>query len=62
MSKPYISIEELDELRLINEQEIIELLELNKNLLRRIKDLEKDIKEYESSGKPIYHRLFFFDE
>ena len=26
------------------------------------KDLEKDIKEYESSGKPIYARLFFFDE
>ena len=26
------------------------------------KDLEKYIKEYESSGKPIYNRLFFFDE
>ncbi len=26
------------------------------------KDLEKKIKEYESSGKPIYNRLFFFDE
>ena len=26
------------------------------------KDLEKYIREYESSGKPIYHRLFFFDE
>ncbi len=26
------------------------------------KDLEKKIKEYESSDKPIYARLFFFDE
>ena len=26
------------------------------------KDFEKEIKEYESSGKPIYHRLFFFNE
>ena len=26
------------------------------------KDLEKDIKEYESSGKPIYPKLFFCDE
>ena len=24
--------------------------------------LEKKIKEYESSDKPIYNRLFFFDE
>ena len=26
------------------------------------KDLEKYIKEYESSGKPIYPKLFFFNE
>ena len=26
------------------------------------KDLEKDIKEYESSGKPIYPKLFFFKD
>ena len=26
------------------------------------KDLEKAIKEYESSVKPIYNRLFFVDE
>ena len=26
------------------------------------KDLEKYIREYESSGKPIYSKLFFFDE
>ena len=25
-------------------------------------DLEKYIKEYESSGKPIYPKLFFFNE
>jgi cell division septum initiation protein DivIVA len=53
MSKPYISIEELEELRLINEQEIIELLDLNKELLRRIQDLEKDINHYKDRVKEI---------
>ena len=53
MSKPYISIEELDELRLINEQEIIELLDLNKDLLRRIQNLEKDINYYRDRVKEI---------
>jgi cell division septum initiation protein DivIVA len=53
MSKPYISIEELEELRLINEQEIIELLDLNKDLLRRIQDLEKDINHYRDRVKEI---------
>ena len=40
--------------------DIYELIEKYDELLD--KDLEKEIKEYESSGKPIYHRLFFFDE
>ena len=53
MSKPYISIEELEELRLINEQEIVELLDLNKDLLRRIQNLEKDINYYRDRVKEI---------
>lgn len=53
MSKPYISIEELEELRLINEKEIVELLDLNKNLLRRIKDLEKDIQYFKGHIKDL---------
>ena len=46
---------EIDELI----EKLTELVEQDKLL---DKDLEKYIKEYESSGKPIYHRLFFFDE
>ena len=38
----------------------LEKLEKHDELLD--KDLEKAIKEYESSGKPIYNRLFFVDE
>jgi len=53
MSKPYISIEELEELRLINEQEIVELLDLNKDLLLRIQNLEKDINHYRDRIKEI---------
>ena len=53
MSKPYISIEELEELRLINEQEIVELLDLNKDLLRRIQDLEKDIQYFKGHIKDL---------
>jgi phage shock protein A len=53
VSKPYISIDELEELRIINEQEIIELLDLNKNLLRRIKDLEKDIEYFKGHIKDL---------
>jgi phage shock protein A len=47
------SIEQLEELRLINEQEIIELLEMNKESLRRIKDLEKDVQYYKSHIKHL---------
>ena len=40
--------------------EINDWLEKHDELLD--KDLEEDIKQYESSDKPIYNRLFFFDE
>ena len=46
---------EIDELI----EKLTESVEQDKFLDR---DLEKNIKEYESSGKPIYNRLFFFDE
>ena len=40
--------------------EWLEKLEKHDELLDE--DLEKAIKEYEASGKPIYNRLFFVDE
>ena len=39
--------------------EWLEKLEKHDELLDE--DLEKAIKEYEASGKPIYNRLFFVD-
>mgnify|MGYP001363284472 CR=1 FL=1 len=46
---------EIDELI----EKLTESLEQDKFL---DKDLEKAIREYESSGKPIHNRLFFVDE
>ena len=46
--------------------EIDELIEKLTELVEQDKFLDKDlviyIKEYESSGKPIYPKLFFFEE
>ena len=47
------SREQLEGVLRINEQEIIELLDLNKELLRRVKDLEKDIQVYKEHIKAL---------
>lgn len=47
------SREQLEGVLRINEQEIIELLEMNKESLRRIKDLEKDVQYYKESIKNL---------
>ena len=45
--------EQLEGVLRVNEQEIIELLEMNKESLRRIKDLEKDVQYYKESIKNL---------
>ena len=45
--------EQLEGFLRVNEQEIIELLDMNKESLRRIKDLEKDIQIYKESIKNL---------
>lgn len=45
--------EQLEGFLRVNEQEILELLEMNKESLRRIKDLEKDINHYKDRVKEI---------
>lgn len=47
------SREQLEGVLRINEQEIIELLEMNKESLSRIKDLEKDVQYYKESIKNL---------
>jgi DNA-binding protein H-NS len=47
------SREQLEGVLRVNEQEIIELLEMNKESLRRIKDLEKDVQYYKESIKNL---------
>jgi cell division septum initiation protein DivIVA len=47
------SKEQLEGVLRINEQEIIELLDQNRELLRRIKDLEKDIQYYKGHIKDL---------
>lgn len=47
------SREQLEGVLRINEQEIIELLEQNKELLRRIKDLERDVQYYKEQIKTL---------
>ena len=45
--------EQLEGVLRVNEQEIIELLDMNKELLRRVKDLEKDIQIYKEHIKAL---------
>jgi len=45
--------EQLEGFLRVNEQEIIELLDMNKELLRRVKDLEKDIQIYKEHIKAL---------
>lgn len=45
--------EQLEGFLRVNEQEIIELLDQNRELLRRIKDLEKDIQYYKGHIKDL---------
>jgi phage shock protein A len=45
--------EQLEGYLRVNEQEIIELLDLNKELLRRVKDLERDIEYYKGHIKDL---------
>jgi DNA-binding protein H-NS len=45
--------EQLEGFLRVNEQEIIELLDMNKESLRRIKDLEKDIQIYKEHIKAL---------
>lgn len=45
--------EQLEGFLRVNEQEILELLEMNKESLRRIKDLEKDVQYYKESIKNL---------
>ncbi len=47
------SREQLEGVLRVNEQEIIELLDMNRELLRRIKDLEKDVQYYKESIKNL---------
>lgn len=47
------SREQLEGVLRVNEQEILELLEMNKESLRRIKDLEKDVQYYKESIKNL---------
>lgn len=47
------SREQLEGVLRINEQEIIELLDMNKELLRRIKDLERDVQYYKEQIKTL---------
>ena len=47
------SREQLEGVLRINEQEIIELLEMNKELLRRIKNLENEIQVYKEHIKAL---------
>lgn len=47
------SREQLEGVLRVNEQEILELLDLNKELLRRVKDLEKDIEYYKGHIKDL---------
>jgi DNA-binding protein H-NS len=45
--------EQLEGFLRVNEQEILELLEMNKESLRRIKDLEKDVQYYKETIKNL---------
>jgi len=45
--------EQLEGFLRVNEQEIIELLDMNKELLRRVKDLEKDVQIYKEHIKAL---------
>ena len=45
--------EQLEGVLRVTEQEIIELLEMNKESIRRIKDLEKDVQYYKESIKNL---------
>ena len=47
------SKEQLEGVLRANEQEIIELLDMNKDLLRRVKDLENEIKVYKEHIKSL---------
>jgi len=47
------SREQLEGVLRINEQEIIELLDMNKDLLRRIKTLENEIQVYKEHVKSL---------
>ena len=47
------SREQLEGVLRVNEQEIIELLDLNKESLRRIKDLEKEVQIYKEHIKAL---------
>jgi cell division septum initiation protein DivIVA len=47
------SREQLEGVLRVNEHEIIELLEMNKESLRRIKDLERDVQYYKESIKNL---------
>ena len=47
------SREQLEGVLRINEQEIIELLDMNKELLRRIKNLENEIQVYKEHVKSL---------
>lgn len=47
------SREQLEGVLRVNEQEIVELLEMNKESLRRIKDLEKDVQYYKETIKNL---------
>jgi len=47
------SREQLEGVLRANEYEIIELLDLNKELLRKVKDLEKDIQVYKEHIKAL---------
>jgi len=47
------SREQLEGVLRINEQETIELLDMNRDLLRRIKDLEKEVQIYKESIKNL---------
>jgi len=47
------SREQLEGVLRVNEQEIIELLDMNKESLRRIKDLEKEVQIYKEHIKAL---------
>jgi hypothetical protein len=47
------SREQLEGVLRVNEQEIIELLDMNKELLRRIKNLENEIQVYKEHVKSL---------